>query len=87
MNTLSSSRRLANAKKENVDPCSRKGEGEEGSDRHQVLMVGCWALCLDAPKISLSRTVPCRVCRDRSSSKSSEGVFTSEDIFSRTRPT
>ena len=77
MDRLSSSRRLADAKKENVDPCSRKGEGAEGSDRHQVLMVGRWALCLDAPKMSLSRTVPCRVCWDRSSSKSSEGVFTS----------
>ena len=43
----SSSCRLANAKKENVDPCSRKDEGLEGSDRHQVLMVGSWDLCLD----------------------------------------
>ena len=77
MDRLSSSRRLANAKKENVDPCSRKGEGAGGSDRHQVLMVGLWALCLDASKMSLSRTFPCRVCRDRTSSKSSEGVFTS----------
>ena len=40
MDRSSSSRRLANAKDENVDPCSRKGEGAEGSDRHQVLMVG-----------------------------------------------
>ena len=72
-----SSRRLDNTKKENVDPCSQKGEGAEGSDRHQVLMVGRWALCLDAPKMSLSRTVPCRGCQDRSSSKLSGGVFTS----------
>ena len=65
----SSSHRLADAKKENIYPCLRKGEGVEGSDCHQVLMVGRWDLCLDAPKSSLSRTVPCRVCRDRSSSK------------------
>ena len=77
MDRSSSSRRLADAEKENVDPCSQKGEGAEGSDRHQVLMVGHWALCLDAPKMSLSRTVPCRVCRDRSLSKLSGGVFTS----------
>ena len=59
MDCSSSSHRLANAKKENVDTCSRKGEGAEGSDRHQVLMVGRWYLCLDAPNISLSQTVPC----------------------------
>ena len=77
MDCSSSSRRLDNAKKDNVDTCSRKGEGAEGSDRHQVLMVGRWDLCLDVPKMSLSRTVPCRVCGYRSSSNSSEGVFTS----------
>ena len=43
MDCSSSSRRLANAKKENVDPFSRKGEGAEGSDCHQVLMVRRWA--------------------------------------------
>ena len=77
MDRSSSSNCLADAKKENVNPCSRKGEGAEGSDRHQVLMVGRWALCLYASKMSLSWTVPCRVCRDRSSSKLSGGVFTS----------
>ena len=65
MDFSSSSRRLADAKKENVDPYSQKGGGAEGPNHHQVLMVGRWALCLDAPKMSLSRTVPCRVCRDR----------------------
>ena len=77
MDRSSASCRLADAKKENVDLCSQKGEGTEGSDRCRVLLVGRWDLCLDAPKMSLSRTVPCRVCRDRSSPKSSEGVFMS----------
>ena len=37
----------------------------EGSDRRRVLMVGRWAWCLDAQKMSLFWTVPCQVCQEK----------------------
>ena len=51
--TLYADESSANSKKENVDTCSREGEWAEGSDCLQVLMVGRWAWCLDAPNMSL----------------------------------
>ena len=37
----------------------------DGYNCSRVLVVGRWGWCLDTPKISLSRTVPCRVFREQ----------------------